>query len=53
MLMQLNNTVLHTGTITSWYVLFFHFLPVVEQYIGTFDVSVKEVVLMTVVQTLH
>lgn len=52
--MQLNNTVLHTGTITSWYDLFiFYSLPVVEQYIGTFDVSVKEVVLMAVVQTLH
>lgn len=32
---------------------FFYFLPVVEQYIGTFDVSVKEVVLMAVVQPLH
>lgn len=32
---------------------FFHSLPVVEQDVGAFDVSVKEVVLMTVVQTLH
>lgn len=30
-----------------------NFLPVVKQYIGAFDVSVKEVVLMAVVQTLH
>lgn len=28
-------------------------LPVVEQYVGAFDISVKEVVLMAVVQTLH
>lgn len=35
---------------TFWNVLcFFFVLPVVEQYIGTFDVSVKEVVLMAVV----
>lgn len=28
-------------------------LPVVEQYVGALDVSVQEVVLMAVVQTLH
>lgn len=44
--------------VTHWYYRFlvysvFCFLPVVEQYIGTFDVSVKEVVFMAVVQTLH
>lgn len=41
--------------VTHWYYdllecsVFFCVLPVVEQYIGTFDVSVKEVVLMAVV----
>lgn len=40
-------------SLPSMFCLFFYFLPVVEQYIGTFDVSVKEVVLMAVVQTLH
>lgn len=29
------------------------YLPVVEQYVGAFDVSVQEVVLMAVVQALH
>lgn len=32
---------------------FFHSLPVVEQYVGAFDVSVEEVVFMAVVQTLQ
>lgn len=32
---------------------FFHFLPVVEKYVRAFNVSVKEVVFMAVVQTLH
>jgi len=32
---------------------FFCFLPVVEQYVGAFDVPVQEVVLMAVVQTFH
>lgn len=31
----------------------FHSSPVVEQDVGAFDVSVKEVVLVAVVQTLH
>lgn len=31
----------------------FTLLPVVEQDVGAFDVSVQEVVLMAVVQTLH
>lgn len=31
----------------------FVFWPVVEQYVGTFDVPVQEVVLMAIVQALH
>lgn len=35
-------------TYNNWYGV-----PVAEQYVGAFDISMKEVVLMAVVQTLH
>lgn len=52
--LQMNSNSLEKEALdTTAGVNFSHFLPVVEQYVRAFNVSVKEVVFMAVVQTLH